>query len=197
MTPLALILAAAGQASAEASYPAAQVLRAFGELCAPVADLEAAAKAGTAAGWAAYTPDPASPIGQLLAFGQAEGEKMLDRPGGDTMSPMAAFRREVAGEELVGILSGVRVNGTTVNGCRVYDVGETRPLGDAAAEAWIGRAPNRRLQQSGVAAASWEPGFADGHDSFETFYISSGTPAAALLKVTGISLKADFVGAEH
>jgi hypothetical protein len=197
LIPLALILAAAGQASSEAPYPAAQVLGAFGDLCRPISDLDAAAKAGVAAGWEAYTPDPASPIGQLLAFGQTEGEKMLDKARGDTMTPMAAFRRKVAGEELIGILSGVRVQGTTVHGCRVYDVGETRALGYDAAEKWIGRAPNRRLEQSGVAAASWEPGFAEGHDSFETFFISSGTPAAALLKVTGISLKADFVGAAH
>ncbi|WP_106515727.1 hypothetical protein [Allosphingosinicella deserti] len=193
----ALILAAAGQGSSEPAYPAAQILGAFGTLCGPIADLDATAKAGAAAGWERFTPEPASPIGQLVALGESEGAKLIDKAKGDAMLPVAALRRRVAGEDLVAILSGVRKDGTRVHGCRVYDVGESRAISDSDAKAWIGRAPSRRVDEAGVVLSSWEPGYRPDHDSFETYFISSGSPAAQMFKVTGISLKADFVGAAH
>jgi hypothetical protein len=192
---LALLVAAAQPAGPQA-YPAAEVLAAFGDVCRDLKDLERTKARALSAGWAAFTPEPSTPIGQLVEFGMSQGRKMATAQGG-SITPMRVLRRNVAGEELVAVLSGVRMEGSAVNGCRVYDVGETREIKAAEAEAWIGRPPARSASDAVISIAAWEPGYEADHDSFELFFVPSGSPAIQLVKVSGVALKADFVGGQE
>ena len=190
---IALLLASL--ASTPAPYPAEQVLAAFGQVCRNLVDLGETEAEAKAAGWSPFEPDEASPIGELVAFGMSEGEKVAETEGG-SMSPMQVLRRKVEGEELVVVLSGARKDGVTVNGCRVFDVGEPRQITPAQAERWTGRAPSRVDDDPEISIASWEPGYASGHDSFEIYFIPANSPAINLVKVSGVVLKADLVGAQ-
>ena len=197
MTALALLLPLAIQAAQPAPYPSKHVLTAFGEVCRPLEDMTQAEALAVKAGWQKFTPDPASPIGELLAFGRSEGEKMLEKEGGGSMTPSSVLRRTVAGEDLVVIFTGVRMNGVSVNGCRMYDVGETRGIDAAAAQAWVGRAPDTAVAEDNLNLSSWEPGFAPKHQSLEIFFVPPGSPLIEFTKVSGIALTADLVGVDR
>lgn len=186
----------ASLALGSAPYPAEQVLAAFGETCRDLEDLATTEATARAAGWTSITPEPTSPIGQLVALGVSEGRKLAEAEGG-SIGPMRVLRRDVAGEELIAVLSGASRDGTTVNGCRVFDVGETRQITATQAERWTGRPPTQATEDAVVSIASWEPGYAPGHDRFELYFVPADSPAVQLVKVSGITLKADFVGAEN
>jgi hypothetical protein len=194
MTLLALAALLQTAASADSPYPTEQVVAAFAEVCRHVDDLRRAESDAVAAGWARFTPDPASPLGELIAIGRAEAQKVFEEQKGGSMSDTVALRHSIAGEELFLVLSEMTVGGQTVRGCRIYDIGETREITIAQAEKWIGRAPTRQASEPGIASmTTWEPGFAAGHDSFELFYVPAGSPAIGALKVSGVFLKADYV----
>ena len=191
---IALLLASL--APSPAPYPAEQVLAAFGQVCRNLDDLRETEAEAKAAGWATFKPDAASPIGELVAFGVSEGKKLADAKGG-SLTPMRVLRRKVEGEELVAVLSGARMDGVKVNGCRVFDVGEPRQITPAQGERWTGRAPSRVDDHPAFSIARWEPGYASGHDSFEIFFVPANSPVINLVKVSGVALKADLVGAKE
>jgi hypothetical protein len=182
--------------AAPAPYPEAEVLNAFGEACGGIDSLKKTAKGAVASGWETFTPDASSPIGQLLEYGYSEGKKIIEEEGRGSISPMLSLRREVAGEQLVLVLSGVELDGTIVNGCRVYDVGEERELSVGAGEKWVGRAPSHLVRDDLLSTATWEPGYGKGHNSFEIYFIPPRSPAIEFVKFSGVALKADFVGAK-
>jgi hypothetical protein len=192
---LPLLAAAAAEPSTSVpAYPAAAVLEAFGAGCARVASLDDTRKDLQAQGWETYIPVKGTPIGDLLAFGMEAGGKMVAEAGG-SMAPSTVLRKTVEEEDLQIILSGVTMSGTTVQGCRLYDVGETRRITPAEAEAWIGRAPDKVTDVPQISVATWEPGKAEDHSSFELYFVPEGSPAIALLKFNGLAMKADHVGA--
>ena len=191
---IALLLASL--APSPAPYPAEQVLAAFGEACRDLDDLAQTEAKAQAGGWARFDPEPASPIGELIAIGRAAGKKMLDKEGGGSMSPVRVLRRRVAGEDLVAVLSGVHTSETKVNGCRIYDVGEDRPIPAVEVERWTGRAPSRIADNPAISIARWEPGYAAGHDSLEVYFIPAKSSAVNVVKVSGVVLTASLVGAE-
>jgi len=191
---LALAALLQSAASAEPAYPTDQVLAAFAEVCRHVDDLEQAEADAGRLGWTRFIPEAASPLGQLIALGRAEAQKVFAEQSGGSMSDPVTLRRGVAGEELALVFSEVSTGGETVRGCRVYDIGETRQLGVAEAEKWLGRAPTRQASEPGIATmATWHPGYQAGHDSFELFYVPANSPAIEALKVSGVFLKADYV----
>jgi hypothetical protein len=177
-------------------YPAEQVLAAFGEACRGLDDFEQMEANAQASGWARFVPDPASPIGELIATGRSAAKKMLEKEGGGSMSPVRVLRRQVAGEDLVAILSGVHIGGTKVNGCRIYDVGEARQIPAVQAERWMGRAPSRTADDPAISIARWEPGYAARHDSFEIYFVPANSPAVNVVKFSGVVLTASLVGAK-
>ncbi|HEX8667884.1 MAG TPA: hypothetical protein VF727_05875 [Allosphingosinicella sp.] len=194
LSALTLLLAVQTAPPPAGGYPTAEVLDAFAEVCRPIASLDGAAAAARGAGWQTFVPEPSSDIGQLLTFAN-EGAASLSAEHGAKVLPMVALRRTVAGEALIAVLSGVVMKGVKVNGCRVYDAGETREISRAAAEAWIKRPPSKVVEDPALHISTWEPGFDPRHDSFELYFIPAGSPAIEMVKVSGIALKADFVGA--
>ena len=148
----------------------------------------------TANGWVPVTLPPTSPLGQLLAMGKAAGEKMLKAQGG-SMAESAAYSKTVAGENLTIILSGVISKEAIVNGCRIYDVDETRPLDPDAVARWMGRKPRQTNSNDALSLANWSPGLAPGQDSFDVYFVPAKSPLVELLKVSGVAIRMDYVRA--
>ncbi|MEO9636317.1 MAG: hypothetical protein ABJF89_04010 [Parasphingorhabdus sp.] len=192
ITKLLLALQAAAVSTA-APYPSGNVLEAFDAACRNIASIEAVETDLAEQKWALEIPATDSPLDRLLAVGRAGAAKILDEPG-DKMSDARVYTKTVSGERLDIIVSRVESNGTFVNGCRLYDVAETRSIDRAAAEQWIGREADKTIDREEISIANWTPGYADGHDSFEIFYVPEGSPLIKLTQFNGIALKADFVG---
>jgi len=191
---LALFLAfQVAAASAAAPYPSGDVLDAFDAACRNIASIEKVEADLVEQEWVAEIPATDSPLGRLLAVGRAGAAEILNETG-DRMSDTRVFTKTVSGESLDIIVSRVESNGTIVNGCRLYDVAETRSIDLAKADKWIGRKADKVIEREEPAVVNWTPGYADGHDSFEIFYVPEGSPVIKLTQFNGIALKADFVG---
>ena len=189
-----VLLAGAAQATAQPAYPTREVLEGFAEVCRPLGTLQGAAAAAKRVGWQEIALDPNSPAGQLVAFGKAEGANLANEQGVELL-PMHTLERTIAGEQLTLVLSGAKANGAVVNGCRVFDIGESREMPAADVAAWLKRAPTDVWDKPELRVTLWEPGYEMNHDSFELYFVPAGSPAIELVKVSGIVLKADFVGA--
>lgn len=191
---LALLLAAQAAVAPNTSpYPTAAVLKAFGQACANVAVLEATKADLIAQQWTAETLPEDSPLGQLIAAGRAQAAVILSEPG-DKMSDTSVFTKMIAGERLDIILSSVESDGTFVNGCRLYDVGEERRIDLDAAQKWVGRDADEVIDRKELSTAYWSPGYGADHDSFVIYHVPANSPVIAMVKFNGIGLKADFVG---
>ncbi len=188
-----LLLVQAATTPAVAPYPSTAGLEAFGEACRNVRDLEQVETDLVEQQWTAEIPADDSPLGKLLAVGRAGAAKILDSDG-DTMSNTKVYTKTIKGERLDVILSSVQSSGRFVNGCRMYDVNETRKIETADARTWIGREPDRSVGREEIFMTNWAPGYAEGHNSFEIFYVPEGSPIIALTQFHGLALKADFVG---
>lgn len=188
-----ILLGQAALTPAVAPYPTASVLEAFGNACRNVQDLKQVETDLAEQDWKAETPADDSPLGKLLAVGRESAAKVLDGPD-DKMSDTRVFTKSISGERLDIILSSIESDGTVVNGCRLYDVNETRKIDLAEAQKWIGREPIKSLDQKEITVTNWSPGYAEGHDSFEVFYIPEGSPVIELTQFNGLAIKADFVG---
>ncbi len=190
--PLALLTAAAS-GGANQPYPAVAVLEAFRGACEDLKSRAATKARLNKQGWSEVTLTKGTPLADLLDFGLEEGAKAAAKDGA-RVAPYSVHEREVAGETLSLIMSGLIYDGSYVNGCRMYDVGETRSITLAEAEAWIGRKADQSQARSELSAAIWRPGFdRKYHLSFQLFHVPQGSPAVALLKVTGIALVADHI----
>ncbi|WP_033922949.1 hypothetical protein [Sphingomonas sp. 37zxx] len=183
---------AQGVAAADAAYPAMPVLDAFRATCSNLRDLAGTERRATAAGWTKLADPSATPLGPLLRFSETAAADFVKK-GGGTMRPSSVFAREIAGERLYLVLSGVTVESLTVNGCRLYDADEPRRIAPETVTAWLGRPPVQSLDQPALALASWEPGMAKGQDSFQLSHIATASPMLGVPQVAGIALKADQV----
>ncbi len=187
-----LLAAAPALAETSAPYPAVAVLNAVKAACSRLEKREDTLADLTANGWQPVTLPPGSPLGQLLAMGKAAGEKMLKADGG-SIAESAAYSKAVAGEDLTIILSGVISDSVTVNGCRIYDVGETRPLEPATVAKWMGREPTRSNSNDALTLSNWTPGLAPGQDGFDVYFVPAKSPLVELLKVSGVAIRMDYV----
>ncbi len=185
---LTLAVPAAAQ---DAPYPAREVLNAFRDGCGKIEDQSAASASLSAAGW--QVVDMATAPAQLTeftTFARDAGGRAVAAQGG-TMSEMEVFEKTVAGERLFSILSEVRIDGARVSACRLFDFGETRKIDVATAQQWLGREPNKVIDQEEVSVADWEPGTLPGHDSFQLFFVPTDSPIKQIFKFDGVALKSD------
>lgn len=182
----------AAAAQVAPAYPAAQVLSAAREACSQLSGRDAAAAKVVANGWAKAADPYATPVGDLARLGYEAGRKLLGDEAKLDDGPLV-FSREVAGETLHLVLSSVESAGVVVTGCRTYDVGEARRIEQPQAAAWAGREPDAVVDRPELIKYTWEPGLLPGKDSFEIFYVPAGSPLIALIKVSGIAIKADQV----
>jgi len=191
---LALLLVAAAQGAAAPApevYPAEAVYAAFKEACADVGDLGRARTTLAKAGWQSYEPKADSPAGRLVKLGT---DAMNGRKGAK-LRRGSAWRRTVAGEQLDLLLSGVEIDGSWVNGCRMYDFAEARELPASVVKDGIGREPTRIVDRPGaLRRTEWSPGYAPGHMSTELYFVPVGSPAVSLLGSSGICIVAQATG---
>lgn len=175
-----------------AAYPAQPVLDAFRTACARLTDLDGTERRAVVAGWRRVGDPAATPLGDLIRFSQTAAADFVKKAGG-TMRASTVFERDVAGERVYLVLSGVTLEGRTVNGCRLYDAGETRVIAPATVTAWIGRAPVQTVDQPALVRTTWEPGMVKGQDSFELSHVTNASALLGVPQVAGIGLKADQV----
>ncbi|UUL82647.1 hypothetical protein [Sphingomonas qomolangmaensis] len=181
---------AQGVATPAAAYPAKPVLDAFRATCSNLRDLTGTERRATATGWTKLADSAATPLAGLMRFSETAAADFVKK-GGGTMRPSSMFKREIAGELVYLVLSGVTLEGRTVNGCRLYDADEPRRIAPATVTAWIGREPVQSVDQPALARTTWEPGMAKGQDSFELSFIATASPMLGVPQVAGIALKAD------
>jgi hypothetical protein len=188
---MSLLIALAAATASPAPYPTAAVLDAVAAVCSNVSDRAETETRLAALGWSAVTLDPASPLGALLEMGKTEGAKLLSEGG--TMQPSAAYQKNVAGENLSIILSGVSMEGMTVSGCRLYDVDETRPMPVDDVTKWIKRKPERAESSTALSIATWPGGFAKGQSTLDVYFVPATSPLVHALKVSGVAIRVDQI----
>ena len=182
---------ASAHAVTPAPYPAVAVLEAAKAACARLGKRADTVADLTTNGWMPISLPAGSSLAQLLEIGKNAGAKAVGPSG--SMAETAVYGKTVENEDLVIILSGVTTDGVTVNGCRLYDAGETRPLPVAEAERWIARAPTRSDSNEVFSIASWSPGLVKGQDSFDLYFVPSKSPLVEVLKVSGVAIRMDQV----
>ncbi len=184
---------AGANASAPAGpYPAEAVLTSFTQSCSELASLPAATAHVEQAGWRRVADPAASPLGAVIA----KGEQMVAGANdpGIRMIGILLFEREVAGERLHLMIDGVEGDGIPIITCRIYDVGETRPLAKAAAVRQVGREPAQSTDDPQLTKWTWTPGLSAGQDSFQIAFIPQGSMAETLTGITGTMLMAERTG---
>lgn len=183
-------------ALAQQPYPAVEILEAFRDGCGTIESQAAAAGSLTAAGW---QPVPSSeetgPLGDFLTFSRQAGAQAAAAEGAD-IGKIEAFQNTIAGEQVYIVLDEVRAEGARVSGCQLYDFGETRPIALEVAGAWMKRQPTETLNRPEIQTVEWVPGVLPGHDSFKIFFVPNDSPAAQLVRFSGVALKSDTVGVE-
>ncbi|PAX08200.1 hypothetical protein [Sphingomonas lenta] len=146
-------------------------------------------------GWTRVEDAAATPVGPLVAMGMEQGRALAKAQGGSIEADRGAYRKIVAGEELWLLLSGATIGGQVVHGCRVYDPGETRRITVKDVSAWLGREPVQTVDRPELLRGEWQPGINAGQDSFELFFVPDASPLRELIKLSGVAIKADWVGA--
>jgi hypothetical protein len=184
--------AALARGQAESAYPARAVLDAFRIACADLGTLDATRDAAVAAGWQRVADPATTPLGGLVAMSEKLGGSYAAKTGG-SLDPMTVYVRELAGERLYVVLSGVTSEGRTVNACRLYDVDEKRSIAPATVSAWLGAQPVQSVDRKEIARATWQPGLSPAQDSFELYHVPADSPIVQMTQVAGLAMKADQV----
>jgi hypothetical protein len=193
---IALLLATQDPFASAAAYPSQDVLAAVKEACGELVDLPTAHAHITSHGWREAEPAKDDPISPLIDLAKSAGAAIL-KGSSFSLSGMRTYKKTVAGETLDLVLSGVQSEETSVVGCRIYDVNETRPLSSEILTAWAGRAASTVKSFPELTIHKWEPGILAGQDSAEVFFVPPGSPAVAVTKIAGLAFKLDYVGATH
>lgn len=187
--------AAAAATSAQAAPDSDRaVLDAFRAACTDLSSLPAAEAAAVKAGFAGYTPDPASPVAQLLHFGKMAANELST---GDATYQTAerVMRRAVAGRQLDLMLTDVTSYGTRTLGCRMVDFSAPAPIPLAAVRDWAGAAapdgpkPTEINQPELLIALIWpEGGLFPGHYKSQVAFVPQDSALKETLHLSGINL---------
>ena len=191
---IAVATPALSKPAAVAPYPAVAVLDAVKAACSRLEKREDTVADLAANGWVPVTLPADSPLGELLAMGKTAGEAMM-KAGNGTIAEPAVYAKTVAGEELKIILSGVSMAKSIVNGCRLYDVGETRPIPVEVAQTWFGKKADRADDNEALSIATWYIGPEDDGATFDIYFVPADSPLVKAMKVSGVAIRMDYVGA--
>jgi len=103
------------------------------------------------------------------------------------------FRKVVAGRTLYLAISGVRSEGMTARGCRVFDF--TAPSAPTAEELerWAVRPPIATPGPEGASKFTWNPGLKPGHMEMEIIFVPPGSRPLPGFDVSGLALIASAV----
>jgi hypothetical protein len=196
---LSILIAAlplAAQAQEEADYPAREVLSAFATACSGVEDTAVNLASAEAAGWERLAPDADTQVSELSRSGHAALLAQAETEGEPAPELIAGgeFRKTLAGRTLYLAVSGVRMDGLTSRGCRLYDFDAPRGLTAEELEQWAVRAPNDRQElPGGMSKATFNPGLKPGHMEMEAFFVPAGTNPMPGFNLSGIGLVATAI----
>lgn len=191
----ALLLAVSAPAAAEpsvtaADYPLREVLSAFATACSGTEDSAVNIASATAAGWERLPADADTPISRLVRQGRdalaAEDPSAELAEGGE-------FRKVVAGRTLYLAVSGVRSEGLTSRGCRVFDFAAPSAPAAEELERWAVRAPVAASGPGGASKFTWNPGLKPGHMEMEIIFVPPGARPLPGFDVSGLVLIASAV----
>jgi len=174
------------------AYPVEQVLSAFRTACGAMSDYSDTIASVTKAGWTDRSEAGIPEMAEFMTFAEDTGRGMIDDAGG-TMSQPAIFSNDVAGENLAIVITQVEMAGKRVTGCRLFDPGESRDAGAQGVSTLIGAEPVQLIEREGNTIAKFG-GLADGHDSYDYYFIPAGSPLESMLHFNGLAMKIDSVG---
>jgi hypothetical protein len=178
-------------AAVQAGGPVRTALAEFDRVCSQVMDRDGYVAAAPGAGWAPFEPAPDSPLGRLIALGQnmaREAGTQLNQAG-EVSSENSAFRKTADGRELVLLVSEIQIPGMERSlECRVYDFTAPAPT-DAEIAAWTSARPEK-VNEQGITAYGWRPGFRQGFSRIDVTHLDPSSPLRAQVPVTGLSVTA-------
>jgi hypothetical protein len=188
----ALILAVQATVAAEpaAGYPLREVLAAFATACSNTEDTAVNIASATAAGWERLPADADTQISRLVRQGRdalAAEDPDAEMVGG------GEFRKMVAGRTLYLAISGVRLEGLTSRGCRVFDFAAPSAPTAEELERWAVRAPVATPGPEGASKFTWNPGLKPGHMEMEIIFVPQGSRPLPGFDVSGLALIASAV----
>ena len=194
---LAVTSAAAAQpvaAPAVAAYPGRAVLDAFRAACADLSSLTAAEATATSAGFETYTPDPASPVGQLLDFGMKAGADLAK--GDDSYKTgVRVMRRTIEGRRLDLMLTDVTSYGSSSLGCRMVDFAAAAPIPAETVQEWAKATapeapkPTEINEPAFIISSIWaEGGLFPGHYKSQVGFVPQDSGLKQTFHLSGINL---------
>ena len=184
------LLAVAEPSATGADYPLRDVLTAFATACSGAEDGAVNVASATAAGWERLPADAETPISRLLRQGR---EALAAEDPSARMVEGSAFRKVVAGRTLYLAVSGVRSEGMTSRGCRVFDFAAPRAPTAEELEQWAVRTPVVSSGPEGSRKFTWNPGLKPGHMEMEIIFVRPGSRPLPGFDVSGLALIASAV----
>lgn len=172
---------------AASAAPAASPFAEFDRVCTALADPAATNAAAVAAGWEAFTPDPQTTLGQLLALaGRISGET----PEAGALVNTAYRKAGTGGGEINLVISTMTGGPVEAIECRVYDFAAAAAPAEEAIAAWTSTRPTGRVAQQGVTSWTWEPAFRAGIDEISVVHVASDSPLRQQMPVIGLGITA-------
>lgn len=194
---LAATPAVAGQplaASAPPAYPGRAVLDAFRAACVDLSSLAAAEATATKAGFEIYTPDPASPVAQLLDLGMKIAGEMSSEDD-SYKTGVRVMRRTIEGHQLDLMLTDVTSYGSSSLGCRMVDFAATAPIAAGTVQEWVkatapGSSKPAEINKPELLVSSiWsEGGLFPGHYKSQVAFVPQDSALKETLHLSGINL---------
>ena len=182
-----------GAAAAPAdATPVRNALAEFDQVCSRAQEREAYLAAAPGAGWEPHQPAADSPLGRVIAMGEAAIRQVPAQTGqpGEARIENNVFRKTANGRELFLVVSQVQVPGMQRSlECRVYDFAAPAPS-DAEVAAWTSATPRNRVNEQGLNAYGWYPGFRAGFSRIDLMHLDPSSPLRAQIPVTGLSITA-------
>jgi|GEM_PF-1722827 len=172
----------ADRAVADNGYPLRKVLEAFGTACSGVEVTAVTQASAQAAGWDRFEPAPDSAIGQIIASGL---RLVAEDDDGDPVEIIdgGVWSKQVAGRDLVLIISGATFSGIASYGCRVYDLAAPAAPTAEQLQEWAVREPQQVFTGlPGAYKFVWNPGLKPGHMEMEASFVPQGTVLPAPLE---------------
>lgn len=182
---------AAAAAPADAS-PVRNALAEFDRVCSRAQAREAYLAAAPGAGWEPHQPAADSPLGRLIAMGDAAARQAPSPTGqpGAARIENIAFRKTANGRELFLLVSRVEIQGLEPSlECRLYDFAAPAPT-DAEVAAWTSATPRNRINEQGLNSYGWYPGFRGGFSRIDLTHLDPSSPLREQIPVTGLSITA-------
>lgn len=177
--------AGAGQSAAPNDAIAATALAEFDRVCRDLSDIGALRAAAAAAGWAEHEPQSGEDVEKLLTLGEKTVRELV--PGATYNN--WAFRKAVSGRDLTLVLTDIPEGPAKTTECRLYDFAAPLPSAEGVRR-WTGTAPTNSMNQDGLTAWEWSPGFRDNLTQISVLHLDRNSPVRQQIPAVGLAIAA-------